>query len=109
MFTSIKLYVIGALALLLVTGTVYVQRLQHRAAAQAERIGSLEETERNLREAQRALEEVVAKRQATTTQTNAIRKEVDHAPDTGALPVPIERALDGLRDLQARRKGRGAK
>lgn len=108
MFGTIKLYIIAALAVMLVSGTVYVQRLQTKAHVQAERIASLEETERNLREAQKALEEVATKWQAVQTKTLVIRKEVDRAPD-GSVPVPIARALDGLRDLQARRSGGGAR
>lgn len=101
MFTSIKLYAIGALMLLIVGAGLYVSHLRDTVASQRLQIVELKATDKALRAAQAALEAVNRLRTITGESLGNIRLEIDRAPEA-AVPEPIARALDGLRGIQAR-------
>ncbi len=98
---TLQLYAIIALLLVAIGGSIYTNHLRSKVASQEARIIDLEATEKSLREAQAILEKTAAAREQTRTKIEVIKRDVQSAEDAD-LPAPIERAFDGLRNLQAR-------
>lgn len=98
---SIQLYAIIALLLIVLGGGFYTNHLRNKVQNQSVEITELKATEASLRKAQLVLEATIASRDQTRTKIEVIKRDVQNAQDAD-LPAPIERAFDGLRNLQAR-------
>lgn len=101
MFETFKLYAILGLVALALAGAGYVMWLRHTVSTQAAQIVQLQATEQGLRAGIAILEEVNRHRTVTLEQLGSVKQEVERAPEA-PVPDAIGRALDGLRQLQAR-------